>query len=155
MAVYFRIGNDPYVVASDRYNKLAANLRSVAITLNALRTIGRYHSGILLRTMLAPLAYKSHSARPEPVLVAPPPTKVRPTPVVVRKDPLPKLPSSPPSWKQTLELTRIRTPTWAMVREQYRKLAIRLDPDNGGNREQYQKVVEAYEEARRFFKVAF
>lgn len=48
VAVYLWRGGRPYVVACDTYREVAHNLRAIAVTIEALRTVARHGTSALL-----------------------------------------------------------------------------------------------------------
>ncbi len=61
VAVYFQYGDRPMVMACDRYETAAANMRSLGLAIEALRQLERHGGGVMMER-----AFSGFSALPPP-----------------------------------------------------------------------------------------
>lgn len=61
VAVYFTVKGKPYVMACDRYTRAEENMRSLALAIEAMRTLERHGGGVMMEK-----AFQGFAALPPP-----------------------------------------------------------------------------------------
>jgi hypothetical protein len=107
-ALYFRRGEQPLVMACDRYDNPAANCRSIGIAITAMRTLERHGGGAL-----ADRALSGFAALPPPV------DKV----------------SAEVDWREVLGLSPDMPVDEQVIERAFRARALSAHPDTGGSHE--------------------
>jgi len=123
VAIYFMRKGKPYVLAQDAYDTPGVNLRSLALAIEAMRTIERHGGGTL-----AGKAFDGFAALPPPAGSKP----KRPWWTVLRY-------SENPEDRELLSV--------AEVKARYNTLAKKLHPDSGGNDDDMAELNAARDEA--------
>jgi hypothetical protein len=118
VAVYFRKEEKPYVLACDRWDHVADNLRAIALTLEAMRGMDRWGVSEMLERV-----FQGFTALPAPEDEA-----------------------APRSWWEVLGVSRIADLDY--IEERYRALLKTHHPDAGGSHAIAAEVNRAIEMAR-------
>lgn len=129
VAVYFLFNKEQVVLPCDKWDDMAANLRAIGLTVNAMRGMERWGVGDMLKR-----AFYGFKALPSPADHA--------QPEVVMVTPV-------PDWKKVLKLRGVIT--WDAVQEAYKKRRRETHPDAGGSHEEFTAVQAAYEDAKKKF----
>lgn len=123
VAVYFALKNAPYVLACDRWTRVADNLAAIAGHIDAMRTQERYGVGRLEQAFAG---YAALPARGE---------------------------TQGGNWRAELEFTPNEIPiTLDDVEAHYRLLVKQRHPDNGGSHDAIVRLNQARDAARAYFK---
>lgn len=127
VAVYFMLKGKPMVMAQDAFDNVAANMRSLALAIDALRSLERHGGGKMMER-----AFAGFTALPAPDGVKP----RRPWWIVL---------NYPVDPDERLDLSVEE------VEARYRTLAKRRHPDaEGGSAEAFAELTEAKDDAVRF-----
>lgn len=128
IAVYFQHKGKPMVMAADRYKSCAGNMRSLALAIEALRTLERHGGGMMMER-----AFQGFSALPPPEGSTP----KRPWWEVMRY-------SADPEEREILSLGEVEA--------RWRALSKSRHPDaDGGSHEAMAELNQAMDDAREEF----
>lgn len=119
IAVYFTVDGKPRVMARDPYLRAEENMRSLALTIEALRAVDRHGGGLMMSR-----AFEGFVALPPPLL----------TPV--RRP-----------WWHVLDIDQ--SASEAQIKDAFRRKAKAAHPDNGGSESDMADLNIAYEDAMR------
>ena len=123
IAVYFMLKGKPLVMAQDAYQGLAENLTSLALAIEAMRSLERHGGGTMMQR-----AFDGFSALPPPAGSKP----KRPWWTVLRY-------SENPEDRELLSAGEVEA--------RYKTLAKKLHPDAGGTAEEFNELTAAKDEA--------
>lgn len=123
IAVYFSYKGKPMVMAADRYLSCAGNMRSLALAIDAMRTLERHGGGVMMER-----AFSGFSALPPPAGSKP----KRPWWEVMRY-------SADPAERELLSVAEIKA--------RYNTLAKKLHPDVGGSADEMSELTQARDDA--------
>ena len=123
VAVYFMMDGEQTVMARDAYDRIADNLRSLALAISALRQLDRHGGGTMLKR-----AFAGFQALPPPGAG----TAI----------------NTPPPWWDVLDVSP--DASLAERKAAWRSLTKRLHPDNQdtGNADKFQQVQDAWAQAQ-------
>jgi hypothetical protein len=121
VAVYFRKQGKPFVFACDKWDRLADNLRAIAMTIEAMRGLDRWGCSEMLERV-----FQGFSALPPPAE-------------------MPKNVAS--TWWDVLEVDQ--RDSLDSIETMYRAKMRKAHPDQGGTNEAAQRLNLAIQEARR------
>lgn len=125
IAIYFSWKGKPMVMASDRYESTAANVRSLGLAIYAMRQLDRHGGGQMMER-----AFAGFTALPPPEGSTP----KRPWWEVMRY-------SVDPAERELLSL--------AEVKARYNTLAMKLHPDKGGSDDAMAELNQAFDDAEK------
>lgn len=123
VAVYFTYKGKPMVMARDLYSTIAGNMRSLALAIEALRTMERHGGGVMMEK-----AFAGFTALPPPEGSKP----RRPWWMVMRY-------SEDPAERELLSVKEVEA--------RYATLAKRLHPDQGGSHDEMAELNQAKQDA--------
>lgn len=147
-AFWFRRDGDEglSVLACDGWDRLAHNIKAIALTLQRTRLLEGYGCYSAREAL--------EGARYGALVVAEPIEASLPKPGFLArifgvKSAVPRVPSPGPSetWREVLGISAQASPQ--EIEEAYRRGVKMCHPDRGGTTEQFQKIIEAYEQARK------
>jgi hypothetical protein len=122
VAVYFRLHDQPRVLACDRWTSAADNMAAIAAHIEAIRAQDRYGVGTLDQ------AFAGYAALP------------------------PVGGTQGGDWRAELGLVDARDLTLSTVEDQYRRLVVGRHPDHGGSHDAIVRLNLARDAARAYFK---
>ncbi len=123
IAVYFSYKGKPMVMAADRYYTTAGNMRSLALAIEAMRTLERHGGGVMMER-----AFAGFTALPPPAGMVP----KRPWWEVLKY-------SADPAEREILSAPEIEA--------RWRSMAKKAHPDNGGSNEEMAELSQAKDDA--------
>jgi len=121
VAIYFQLKGKPMVMASDRYQTVGGNMRSLALAIDAMRQLERHGGGTMMER-----AFSGFAALPPPNQVKRP-------------------------WRQVMGFSDKAILDTRTVADRFRTLAQSRHPDNGGSHELMSELNVAYDDAKRAF----